>query len=113
MRSDLWAEEELKALSSPDVDLIIVLLTSDSVGVFGELVAYCLFPDVRRKTAVLTPQEHFHPDESFLANSVKTYPVNVVYTDRQFAECSLVESCQEIVREIITENSDLVRPFDE
>ena len=66
-----WAEEEAKVLSSPDVHLVIVLQTSDSVGVFGELVAFSLFPDIRRKTAVLTPQEHFNPDESFLGGVVK------------------------------------------
>ena len=108
-----WAEEESKVLSSPDVDLVIVLQTSDSVGVFGELVAYSLYPAIRCKTAVLTPQEHFNPDDSFLANSVSFYPVHVVYTERHFAECCLVEDCRQIVEDLITGESDLVLPFDQ
>ena len=107
-----WADEERKLLSSPGVHLVIVLQTSDSTGVFGELVGYSLFPEIRRKTAVLTPQEHFNPDDSFLANSVSYYPIRVVYTERQFEECCLVEDCRQIVEEVVIGDSDLVLPFD-
>ena len=107
-----WARSEATILASPEVDLIIALQTPMSVGVFGELVAYSLIPAIIDKTIVLTPERYYQPDESYLANSVSFYPVRIVYTDRHFRECCLLDDCQNIVNDFLFGETSLAQASD-
>ena len=102
-----WAKSEAEVLSSPEVDLVIALQSPDSVGVFGELVAYSLIPAIKDKTLVLTPKKYYCPDESFLANAVSYYTDRVVYTERQFRDCCLLEDCKAFVNDTLFGESKL------
>jgi hypothetical protein len=107
-----WARSEADVLASPDVDLIIALQTPASIGVFGELVAYSLVPEIINKTVVLTPAKYYQPDESYLANAISYYPEKIVYTDRHFSECCLLSDCAHIVNEFLFGESTLARIAD-
>ena len=69
------AERTGRSLSSPAVDLVIVLQTQDSWGVATEIGAFSIVPEITFKTAILMPGEHYTPDSGFLSNTVDLYPV--------------------------------------
>ena len=107
-RDSLWVDREIQILSAPDVSLIIVLQTTDSIGVMGELPALVREVSIVSKTAVLTPAQYYKPTESFLANAVSYYRVRVPYTQQHFDECRLLNECREIVSDFLSGNSQLV-----
>lgn len=107
-----WVLGEVEFLSSPAVDLVIVLQTQDSWGVATEIGAFSLVPAITFKTAILMPGEHYTPDSGFLANTVDLYPVKVRYTSQDFEECCLLEDCRELVDDFLTSGSRLVRDLD-
>ena len=107
-----WVLGEVNLLSSPEVDLVIVLQTRESWGVATEIGAFSGFPAIWSKTVILTPGEYYTPDSGFLANTVDLFPVKVRYTRRHFEECCLLEDCREIVEDFLASGSRLVRGLD-
>ena len=106
----LWVARERAVLSSASVDLIIILQTDESIGVMGELTAFVTEEAIVAKTAVLTPAQHFRPEQSFLANAVSYYRVLLPYTERQFEECCLLNDCREIIDDLLSGASPLALP---
>ena len=107
-----WVLGEVDLLSSPGVDLVIVLQTQDSWGVATEIGAFSVVPAITSKTTILMPGEHYTPESGFLANTVDLYPVKVRYTRQDFEECCLLEDCRELVEDFLTSESRLVRDLD-
>ena len=104
----LWVASEIEILSAPDVNLVVVLQTPDSIGVMGELPAFVREVALVSKTAVLTPAQYYKPTESFLANAVSYYRVRIPYTQQHFDECRLLNDCRKIVSDFLTGNSSLI-----
>jgi hypothetical protein len=88
-----FLEQEWRLLSSPDVHLVIMLHTKESIGVVSEISYFMGIPEIKAKTAILTPIELYSPNESLPANTVRSYFVKLPYTDRHFDVCQLVEEC--------------------
>ena len=107
-----WGAAEIEILSSPDVDLVILFQTPDSYGVFGEIGTFSRVADIRDKTVVLTPEEHYQPTSSYLANLVSQFPDRVVYTERQFQECCLLEDCRDFVDNFLYIGTELAKESD-
>jgi hypothetical protein len=107
-----WGEAEIEILSSPDVDLVILFQTPESYGVFAEIGTFSRVPEIRDKTVVLTPEEHYQPDSAYLANLVSQFSDRIVYTERQFRECCLLEDCRSIVDAFLYIGSELAEESD-
>ena len=103
-----YLPRELAILSTPDVDLIIVLQTGISRGVHTELGALATQDVLLAKTAVLTPAEDYLPDQGFLENTISYFRVQIPYTESQFEECSLISHCWAIIDDLLSDNSPLV-----
>ena len=108
--AQFYLPRELEILSTPDVDLIIVLQTAVSSGVHAELGALATQDALLAKTAVLTPAEDYLPDQGFLENTVSYFRVQVPYTERQFEECSLLNHCWDIIDDLMSGDSPLTLP---
>ena len=104
-------EQERRLLISPDVQLIIVLHTSNSIGVISELSYFMNIPEIRAKTAVLVPSEFYTPNESLFANTVREYFVKLPYTDYHFRVCQLVDECRRWARDVQVGNWPGLVPF--
>ena len=85
--------QERRLLSSPDVHLIILLHTKESIGVVSEIAYFMDIPEIKAKTAILTPIELYSPNENLSANTIRSYFIKLPYNDKQFAACQLVEEC--------------------
>ena len=81
-------------MSGSDVQLIIVLCTSESIGVGYEIAYFMGFPEIKAKTAILFPSQYYTPNDSIAANTVRGYFVKLPYTDHHFTVCQLVEECR-------------------
>ena len=79
---------------------------------FAEIGTFSRVPEIRDKTVVLTPEEHYQPDSAYLANSVSQFSDKVVYTERQFRECCLLEDCRNIVDDFLFIGSELAEESD-
>ena len=95
-----WIGQERALLASDDVDLIIILHTNDSWGVFGEIANFVSVPEIRTKTAVFFPSEHYTPTRSLPANIVQSYFVKMPYTDDHLKSCQLVSECEKWARDM-------------
>ena len=107
-----WGAAEVEILSSPDVDLIIIFQTPNSYGVFGEIGTFSGVPEIRDKTVVLTPEEHYQPTSNFLANLVSQFSDKVIYNERHFQECCLLEDCRGFVDSFLYIGSELAEESD-
>ena len=108
-----WLPQEVKLLSSEEVDLVIVLDTDSSWGAAIEIGAFAITPEIASKTAILVPGEHFTPDNNLPANTIDSlFPIKVPYTKQDFDECCLLEDCREIVADFLTGESPMVRNLD-
>ena len=87
-------DQELRVLTSPEVELVIVLYRPDSVGVGWEIAFISAHPDVKAKTAVLFPAEYYTPNDALAADTVRSFLLKLPYTDRHFEVCQLVEECR-------------------
>ena len=103
-----WIFGEEAVLSSPQVDLVILLHTQDSWGVAVEIGAFSQSDAIRSKTVILLPKE-YSPDNNLLSNTAEVYPIKVRYTNRQYEECSLIEECRNIANEFLASGMQLVR----
>ena len=88
-----WIGQERELLLNDSVDLVIILHTKNSWGAFSEVANFASFPEIRIKTAVLFPSEHYEPMNSLPANIVQSYFVRLPYTDRHMELCQLVSEC--------------------
>lgn len=88
-----WIGQERELLGDDSVDLVIILHTKNSWGAFSELANFVSFPEIRIKTAVLFPSEHYEPMNSLPANIVQSYFVRLPYTDRHMELCQLTSEC--------------------
>ena len=89
-----WIGQERDLLAGDEVDLIIILHTNDSWGVFGEIANFVSVPQIRTKTAVFFPIEHYTPTRSMPANIIQNYLVKMPYTDDHMRACQLVSDCE-------------------
>lgn len=87
-------EQERRLLVRPDVDLIVVLCTAESVGAGYEVANFMSVPEIKTKTAILFPRQLYTPDESVPANTVRAYHVKLPYADEHFRSCQLVAECR-------------------
>ena len=87
-------EEERQILSRPDVDLVIILHTDTSFGALMEIANFVSVPEIKAKTAVLFPSQHYAPDESISGDTVRAYLVKFVYTEEHLRICQLVSECR-------------------
>ena len=88
-----WIGQERELLSDPEVDLVIILHTVDSWGVFGEISNFVSVPEIQIKTAVLVPIEHYRPTQNLPGNIMQGYFVRMPYTNEQMEICQLVSEC--------------------
>lgn len=95
-----WIGQERDLLAGDDVDLIIILHTNDSWGVFGEIANFVSVPEIRTKTAVFFPIEHYTPTRNLPANIVQSYSVKKPYTDDHLRACQLVSDCEKWARDM-------------
>ena len=107
-----WVLGESSLLESKEVDLIVLFQTPSSFGVVAEIGAFSVIPKIRRKTIVLTPEQHYTPDEGFLANTINLYPIRIPYTEQQFEKCYLLDDCKQAVDEFLVIQSDLIQNFE-
>ena len=107
-----WGAAEVEILSSPNVDLVIMFQTPDSYGVFGEIGMFSRVPEIRDKTVVLTPEEYYQPTSNFLANVVSQFSDKVIYNERHFQECCLLEDCRGFVDGFLYMGSELAEESD-
>ena len=95
-----WIGQERNLLARDDVDLIIILHTNDSWGVFGEISNFVSVPEIRTKTIVFFPIEYYTPTRSMPANIVQGYFVKMPYTDDHMRACQLVSDCEKWARDM-------------
>ena len=98
-------------LSSPEVDLVIILQVENRTGVSAEVVALVLDEDIMAKSAVLVPKSDHGYERGLVENSANQYRVKVPYTDAQFRDCNLLNDCREIVDDLLSGESQLVLPY--
>ena len=87
-------ELERLHLRKPDVHLVIVLYTSRSPGAAMELGNFLSDPEIKAKTAVLYPIEYYTPNESLVANAVRSFLVKMPYSSDHFKSCQIVGECR-------------------
>lgn len=92
-------EQEESLLEQPHIDLVIILHT-DSFGVPMEIAHFSSSPEIMAKTTILFPRKFYLPKQNVPSNVVSRYPDPLLYSDRQFQECSLVEECQKLANEM-------------
>ena len=85
--------QECELLNKPNVDLVIILHTTDSVGVAMEIARFEEHPRIIAKTAILYPLS-LYGDRSLSANTVNRYLVVHPYTHDQLEECRVVGNCR-------------------
>lgn len=95
-----WIGQERDLLAGDDVDLIIILHTNDSWGVFGEIANFVSVTEIRTKTAVFFPIERYTPTRSLPANIVQSYFVKMPYTNDHQEACQLVSECENWARDM-------------
>ena len=98
-------------LSSTDVDLVIILYTLTSFGAGWEIANFEGVPEIKAKTAVLFPIEHYTPDSSLTANTVRAFQAKMPYTNYHFEVCQLVEECRKWARDRQTGMWPGIAPF--
>ena len=89
-----FLEQERHFLADANVDLILILYASGAYGAYGEIMNFVSDPTIRVKTAVLYPIEHYSPDASLGANTVREYPFKMPYNCEQLISCQLVSECR-------------------
>ena len=95
-----WIGQERVLLAGDDVDLIIILHTNESCGVLAEISNFVSVPEIRTKTAVFFPIEHYTPTRNMPANIVQSYFVKMPYTDDHLKICQLVSECEKWARDM-------------
>ena len=95
-----WIGQERVLLAGEDVDLIIILHTNDSWGALAEIANFVSVPEIRTKTVVFFPIEHYTPTRSLPANIVQSYFVKMPYTDNHLEVCQLVSECERWARDM-------------
>ena len=85
--------QECALLSEPDVDLVIILHTENSMGVLMEIGRFEEFPEIKAKTAILFPRR-FYYDEGVPSNTVRNFLVVHPYTEEQYETCRVVGTCR-------------------
>ena len=103
-------ERERALLSRPEVDLVIILLTPESPGAIAELAHFVTFPEIKAKTAVLSPIQYYTPDEGLVANTVREYFARMPYSESQFEACQLVSECRMWANTRATGNWPILMP---
>ena len=91
---DLLLEQERRILLEPEVDLVIVLHTGDSMGALMEIGNFVSVPQIKAKTAVLFPNDFYTPDSGLPGNTVRAFRDRMLYSARQFTDCDLVGECR-------------------
>ena len=95
-------DQELELLSGPDVHLVLILHTDASYGTIAEIAYFTQSPEIRAKSAILYPIEHYTPDESLVANIVREYHTRMPYSDEQFNACHIVSECRKWAKDRAT-----------
>ena len=109
---DPLLEQERRLLSGSDVQLIIVLCTPTSIGVGFEIAYFMGVPEIKAKTAVLYPSQHYTPNDNLAANTVRAFSVRLPYTEEHFKVCQLVEECRKWARDRETGSWAGIAPFE-
>ncbi len=104
-------EQQQRLLSSPDIQLIIVLYTPKSIGAAFELGHIMAIPEIKSKTAVLFPSEYYSPNQTLAANTVREFFARLPYTDTHFQVCQLVDECRRWARDMQIGNWPGLVPF--
>lgn len=91
---DLLLEQERRILLEPDVDLVIILHTRNSMGVLMEIANFVSAPLIKAKTAVLFPNSFYTPDRGLPGNTVRAFRDKMMYSSKQFNDCDLVGECR-------------------
>ena len=85
--------QECELLSKPDVDMVIILHTENSMGVLMEIARFEEFPEIKAKTAILFPMR-FYYDEGVPSNTVRSFMIVHPYTEEQYETCRVVGTCR-------------------
>ena len=91
---DLLLEQEKRVLNQDDVGLVIILHYENSIGAIMEIANFVSVPEIKAKTAILFPMEHYNPDYSLPGNTVRAFRDRMVYSESQIANCHLVGECR-------------------
>ena len=87
-------EQERHILREPEVDMVIILHTPESIGAFGEIANFASDPDIKAKTAVLFPLQFYTPVTGLPATTVREYRDRMIYSDEHFQSCQIVGECR-------------------
>lgn len=104
-------DQETRLLASAEVDLVIILHTSESVGTLMEIADFRRVPEIKSKTAILFPIQYYTPDEALAANTVREYFVRMPYSDAHFAACRIVSECRKWASDLAAGRWPSFTPF--
>ncbi len=109
--SEPLLDQERRLLSSLNVDLVIILHTSNSYGTIAEIADFRGVPEISSKTAILFPIRYYTPDNSLVANTVREYHARMPYTDSQFEVCQIVSECRKWANDRAIGKWPTIAPF--
>lgn len=104
-------DQERWLLSDPDVHLVIILHTCGH-GTTSEITDFRQVPEIRSKTAILYPIEHYTPDKSVAPNTVREYHTRMPYSEEQFDACQIVAECRKWANDRATGRWPGIMPLD-
>ena len=103
--------QESRLLGDPEVRLVIFLYRPASIGVGFEIAHFLAHPKIKAKSAVLYPSDHYMPNDSLAADTVRAFRARLPYTEEHFNVCQLVDECRKWASDIREDlRSDIV-PF--
>ena len=87
-------ERERVLLSSPLVDLVIILHTDPGAGTLQEIANFEPFPEIVGKSRVLFPSKFLDPGINSFSDTVSAFLLNFAYSEHHLQICNVVWQCR-------------------